>query len=163
AAAAVEHDHIVRIYQVGEDRGVPFLAMEFLRGEPLDARLKRAGKLPIPEVLRIGREMAEGLAAAHAAGLIHRDVKPGNTWLEGEPGKGGLGGERGRVKLLDFGLARSTAEASTLTQSGAIVGTPAYMAPEQAQGRKVDARCDLFSLGCVLYQLATGEMPFKGA
>ena len=80
--AAVEHDHIVRIYQVDEDRGVPFLAMEFLKGEPLDERLKREEQLPLDEVLRIGREIAEGLAAAHATGLIHRDIKPGNIWLE---------------------------------------------------------------------------------
>ena len=82
AAAAIKHDHIVTIHQVGEDRGVPFLAMEFLEGEPLDARLKREGKLPVAEVLRIGREIAEGLAAAHKRGLIHRDIKPANIWLE---------------------------------------------------------------------------------
>src|SRR5438552_15898592 len=85
AMAAVEHDHIVRIYQVDEERGVPFLAMEFLKGEPLDERLKRDTKLPLLEVLRIGREIAEALAAAHATGLIHRDTKPGNTWLEPPP------------------------------------------------------------------------------
>ena len=86
AAAAIEHDHIVPIYQVGEDRGVPFLAMPFLKGEPLDDRLKREPGLPLAEVLRIGREMAEGLAAAHARGLIHRDIKPANLWLEGRSG-----------------------------------------------------------------------------
>jgi predicted Ser/Thr protein kinase len=153
AAAAVKHDHIVSIYQVGEDRGVPFLAMEFLEGEPLDERLKRAGRLPLAEVLRIGREIAEGLEAAHERGLVHRDVKPANVWLEGK---------RGRVKILDFGLARAATEEAQLTQSGAIVGTPAYMAPEQARGEKVDQRCDLFSLGCVLYRLCAGEPPFKG-
>ena len=97
AAAAIKHDHIVTIYQVGEDRGVPFLAMEFLEGESLDDRLKRESRLPVKELLRIGREAAEGLSAAHQRGLIHRDIKPGNIWLEGE---------RGRVKILDFGLAR---------------------------------------------------------
>jgi predicted Zn finger-like uncharacterized protein len=137
AMAAVEHDHVVRIYQVDEDRGVPFLAMEFLKGEPLDSRLKREEKLPIPEVLRIGREVAEALAAAHATGLIHRDIKPGNIWLEAP---------RTRVKILDFGLARAAQQDAGLTQQGAIVGTPAYMAPEQARGEKIDARCDLFSL-----------------
>ena len=88
AAAALKHDHIVTIYQVGEDRGAPFLAMEFLEGESLDDRLKREGKLPLAEVLRIGREMAEGLAAAHERGLIHRDIKPANVWLEGKKGPG---------------------------------------------------------------------------
>jgi serine/threonine protein kinase/Leucine-rich repeat (LRR) protein/DNA-directed RNA polymerase subunit RPC12/RpoP len=151
--AKVKHDHIVAIYQVGEDRGVPFLAMEFLEGEPLDERIKREGKLPVPEVLRIGREMAEGLAAAHEHNLIHRDIKPGNVWLEGK---------RGRVKILDFGLARAGDDDTHLTQTGTIVGTPAYMAPEQAQAKPVDARSDLFSLGCVLYRLSTGELPFQG-
>src|SRR6185369_12857275 len=100
AMAAVEHDHIVRIYQVDEDRGVPFLAMEFLKGEPLDERLKREAKLPLAEVLRIGREIAEALAAAHATGLIHRDVKPANIWLEAPQSPlsslgRGVGGEGG--------------------------------------------------------------------
>jgi WD40 repeat protein len=153
AAAAIKHDHIVAIYQVGEDRGSPFLAMEFLEGEPLDERLQREKILPIPEVLRIGREMAEGLAAAHERGLIHRDIKPANVWLEGK---------RGRAKILDFGLARAAQEEVHLTQSGAIVGTPAYMAPEQAQARNPDHRADLFSLGCVLYVMCTGDRPFKG-
>jgi formylglycine-generating enzyme required for sulfatase activity len=138
---------------VGEDRSVPFLAMEFLEGQPLDQRLQREGKLPLREVLRIGREAAEGLAAAHKGGLIHRDIKPANLWLEGE---------RGRVKILDFGLARAVRDQAHLTQAGVIMGTPAYMAPEQASAGSVDHRCDLFSLGCVLYQLCTGELPFKG-
>ncbi|HTU23360.1 MAG TPA: protein kinase, partial [Gemmataceae bacterium] len=152
-AASLKHDHIVTIFQVGEDRGAPFLAMEFLEGEALEDRLKREGKLPLAEVLRIGREIAEGLQAAHEHGLIHRDIKPANVWLEGK---------RGRAKILDFGLARSSADDVHLTQSGAIVGTPAYMPPEQARGDKVDGRCDLYSLGCVLYRLCTGELPFKG-
>jgi serine/threonine protein kinase/formylglycine-generating enzyme required for sulfatase activity/lysophospholipase L1-like esterase len=160
-AAAIEHDHIVAIHQVGEDRGVPFIAMPFLKGEPLDERLKRDKALPVAEVLRIGRETAKGLAAAHAAGLVHRDIKPANLWLEssGEPGASATGG---RVKILDFGLARAAADGAQLTQQGAIIGTPAYMAPEQAAGKPVDGRCDLFSLGCVLYRLATGQLPFKG-
>jgi hypothetical protein len=154
SAAAIKHDHIVTIYQVGEDRGIPYLAMEFLEGEPLDRRLQRQGKVPLAEVLRIGREVALGLAAAHKRELIHRDIKPANIWLEAESG---------RAKILDFGLARAAGEEGQLTQQGAIVGTPAYMAPEQAQGKGVDARCDLFSLGCVLYRLATGVPAFKGS
>jgi WD40 repeat protein len=153
AMAALEHDHIVPVYQVGEDRGLPFLAMQLLKGETLEDRLQREPILPPAEVWRIGREMAEGLAAAHASGLIHRDIKPANVWLEGE---------RARVKILDFGLARAEDEESHLTQTGVVAGTPAYMAPEQARGEKVDARCDLFSLGCVLYRLCTGEKAFKG-
>jgi hypothetical protein len=152
AAAVIKHDHIVTIHQVGEERGVPFLAMELLDGEALEDRIQRVGKPPLAEVTRIGREIADGLAAAHQRGLIHRDIKPGNVWLEGA---------RGRVKILDFGLARSAHEDVHLTQAGAIVGTPAYMPPEQAHGGMVDARCDLYSLGCVLYRLCTGVLPFK--
>ena len=153
AAAALKHSHIVSIFQVGEDRGAPFLAMEYLEGEALDDRLKRETTLPVPEILRIGREIAEGLEAAHEKGLIHRDIKPANLWLEGK---------KGHVKILDFGLARAMGDTTHLTQSGAIIGTPAYMAPEQAGGKPVDNRCDLFSLGCVLYFMCTGEKPFKG-
>ena len=152
-AAAINHDNIVHIYQVGESRGVPFMAMQFLQGEPLDKRLQRETRLPVAEVLRIGREVALGLAAAHKRGLIHRDVKPANLWLEGESR---------RVKILDFGLARSMGDQNHLTQTGAILGTPAYMAPEQANSSPVDHRCDLFSLGGVLYRMCTGELPFKG-
>jgi serine/threonine protein kinase len=154
AAAAIEHDHIVTIYQVGEDRGVPFLAMQFLHGESLEQRLQREGKVPVKDLLRIGREVAEGLAAAHARGLIHRDVKPANIWLDAQ--------QQGRVRLLDFGLARVVSEQTHLTQTGVVLGTPAYMAPEQAAGEESDGRADLFSLGCVLYRMATGQPAFAG-
>jgi serine/threonine protein kinase len=151
-AAAIDHEHIVTIYQVGEDRGIPYLAMQLLRGATLEDRLKRAGgRLPLPEVLRVGREIAEGLAAAHARGLVHRDIKPANVWLE----EG-----RGRVRIVDFGLARGSEPDGQFTQAGAVIGTPAYMAPEQATAAAVDARCDLFSLGAVLYRAATGKSPF---
>jgi serine/threonine protein kinase len=153
AAAAINDDNIVHIYQVGEDRGVPFLAMQLLEGETLEARLQRETTLPVAEVLRIGREVALGLAAAHKRGLIHRDIKPANLWLDGEAR---------RVKILDFGLARATGDQTQLTQAGTILGTPAYMAPEQARSTPVDHRCDLFSLGSVLYRMCTGELPFKG-
>ena len=154
AAAKLKHDHVVTIYHVGEDRGVPYIAMEFLDGEPMDKRLDREQKLSTAEVLRIGREIADGLAAAHEQALVHRDIKPANVWLEGE---------RARVKILDFGLARASDDQQHLTQEGAIVGTPAYMAPEQVGGKPVDSRCDLFSLGCVLYTACTGKAPFIGA
>ena len=150
--AAIDHEHVISIYQVGEANGIPFLAMPLLKGESLEARLRREGRLPLPEVLRIGREMAEGLEAAHASGLVHRDVKPSNVWLESG---------RGRVKILDFGLARGK-EDTQLTQAGSVVGTPAYMAPEQADGTPVTLRCDLYSLGCVLYRMSAGQVPFQG-
>lgn len=170
ATAAIEHDNIVTIYQVGEDRDVPFLAMQFLQGESLQDRLDREGRLDESEVLRIGREAASGLAAAHRRGLIHRDIKPDNIWLE--QSRGSLGEpnvsitERSttgsRVKIVDFGLVR-THDDTGLTQSGAILGTPRYMSPEQAHGKPVDCRSDLFSLGSVLYHLATGKPPFHGS
>jgi serine/threonine protein kinase len=151
--AAIEHDHIVHIYQVGEDHGVPFIAMPFLKGESLKTRLEREGRLQQPEVVRIGKEVAAGLAAAHERGLIHRDIKPDNIWIEEKTG---------RAKILDFGLVRSISDDTELTQSGMVLGTPKYMAPEQAQGYAVDHRCDLFSLGSVLYHLATGKPAFEG-
>jgi serine/threonine protein kinase len=153
AAAAVHSDHVVTLHQVGEIQGVLFLAMEFLEGESLDAWIKRGRQPSVAQLLRIGRDMALGLSAVHERGLIHRDIKPSNIWLEMPTG---------RVKLLDFGLVRAADAEVHVTQSGAILGSPAYMAPEQARGEKVDVRCDLFSLGCVLYRLATGAMPFKG-
>jgi hypothetical protein len=161
AMAAIKHPHVATIYQVGEDRGVPFLAMELLEGESLDSRLRREGKLPAAEVVRIGREAAEGLAAAHGRGLVHRDVKPANLWLEFGP-DAPRSGEGGLVKVLDFGLVRAADGEPGLTASGMAVGTPTYMAPEQAQGDPVDARADLFALGCVLYRACTGQLPFRG-
>ena len=156
ASARLEHDNVVAVYQVDEDRNVLYLAMPLLRGETLEDRLRREPQPSIAEVLRIGRETAEGLDAAHSAGLIHRDIKPSNVWLESG---------RGRVKILDFGLARVENDAGglDLTREGLVIGTPAFMAPEQAQGRPLDARCDLFSLGCVLYRMCTGRNPFLSA
>jgi serine/threonine protein kinase len=155
AAAAVEHDHIVPIYQVGEHNGIPYLTMPLLRGETLNDRLQRGPRLTSAEVLRISREVAEGLAAAHAHGLIHRDIKPANIWLDAATS---------RAKILDFGLARVANEAARLTQDGSILGTPAYMAPEQARGSEyLDERSDLFSVGSVLYRMVTGRLPFPAA
>ena len=157
AASLVEHEHIITVHQISEEKGVPYLAMPLLEGQSLHERLHRAGgPLLLTEAVRIGREMAEGLAAAHAAGLIHRDIKPANVWLEARTEDGG------RVKLLDFGLVRLANEESNLTGTGTVLGTPSYMAPEQARGRKVDGRADLFSLGCILYEMCTGERAFKG-
>ncbi|WP_439622034.1 protein kinase domain-containing protein [Gemmata sp.] len=153
--AAVEHTHIVAIHQVGEE-GVPFITMPLLKGESLADALAAGPTFPVGEAVRVAREIAEGLAAAHAAGLVHRDVKPANVWLEG-PSR--------HVKVLDFGLARAGADgdpADAVTAPGAIIGTPAYMSPEQATGEPVDARSDLFSLGVVLYQMLTGRQPFTG-
>jgi serine/threonine protein kinase/formylglycine-generating enzyme required for sulfatase activity len=158
ATAAVEHAHIVPILHIGQEGQVLYIALPILKGEPLDERLKREPRLPVAEAVCIARQTAEGLEAAHEHGLIHRDIKPANLWLEASPGR--KSGEI-NVKILDFGLARGLADETHLTQSGMIVGTPAYMAPEQARGESVDARCDLYSLGVVLYRMCTGDVPFK--
>jgi WD40 repeat protein len=150
AAAAVRNEHVVAIHAVEEAYGLPFLVMEYLPGETLQERIERGGPLGPEEVVRIGRAAAEGLAAAHARGLVHRDVKPSNILLEA-----------GRAKITDFGLARAAGDA-TLTYSGHVVGTPRYMSPEQADCGPVDGRADLFSLGCVLYAVCTGQAPFDG-
>jgi hypothetical protein len=150
AAAAVRHDNVVAIHAV-EEQPLPYLVMEYVEGETLQQRLDRVGPLDVPAVLRIGRQIATGLAAAHAQGLVHRDIKPANILLE-----------RGsdRVKISDFGLAR-TADDASRSQSGLIAGTPLYMAPEQALGEALDHRADLFSLGSVLYVMCSGRPPFR--
>jgi urea transport system substrate-binding protein len=128
--------------------------MQLLQGESLENRILRQGRLPAGDAVRFGRQIAEGLAAAHAHGLIHRDIKPGNIFLE-KP--------RDRVKILDFGLARLSEGKSNLSQTGQFIGTPYYMSPEQARGDTIDARSDLFSLGCVLYVMLGGKLPFDGS
>jgi serine/threonine protein kinase len=151
AAAAVVHEHVVAIHSVAENDGLPYLVMPYIPGCSLQDRLDRQGPLELKEILRIGMQIAAGLSAAHAQGLVHRDIKPANILLE-------HGVER--VKITDFGLARTIDDAS-LTASGVIAGTPQYMAPEQARGEAVDHRSDLFSLGSVLYAMCTGHSPFR--
>jgi serine/threonine protein kinase len=151
AAAAVRDDHVVAIHAVCDDAPVPYLVMEFIDGCNLEALILRGGPLEVKEILRIGIQVSTGLSAAHQLGLIHRDIKPANILLE-------IGVQR--VKLTDFGLARA-ADDVRLTQPGLVSGTPLYMAPEQATGGPIDARADLFSLGSVLYELATGQPPFQ--
>lgn len=173
AISQLQHPHICTLFDVGQDKGIDFLVMEYLEGETLAARLAQ-GALPLPEFYRIGGAIATALEQAHRAGIIHRDLKPGNVMLT-----------RGGVKLLDFGLAKpaamaaapataslSLAEAATLTspspmdapltRQGALVGTVQYMSPEQIQGTAADARSDIFALGVVLYEMATGQRPFSG-
>jgi serine/threonine protein kinase len=151
AAAAISHDHVIAVYAVEESGPVPYLVMQFVSGRTLKDKLELAGPLPLKETLRIGLQLAEGLSAAHRQGLIHRDIKPANIMLEN-------GVER--VKITDFGLARA-ADDSSLTHSGVVAGTPAYMSPEQANGLPVDCKSDLFSLGSVLYTLCAGHPPFR--
>jgi hypothetical protein len=151
ALAAVRHDHVVEIYDYGERDGMRFVTMPLLAGETLETRLERRSPLPPAEVVRIGTELAAGLAAIHERGLIHRDLKPSNVWLEAPSG---------RAKLLDFGLARDPQADDGVTSPGSVAGTPAYMSPEQVNGLALDARTDLFSLGSVLYKAATGRPAF---
>ena len=151
AAAAVSHDHITTIHAVGEWNGLPYLVMEFISGVTLQHQVDTVGPLELKEILRIGMQVASGLSAAHAQGLVHRDVKPGNILLENSVQ---------RVKITDFGLARTVDDVS-ITRSGMVTGTPEYMAPEQARDETLDHRADLFSLGSVLYAMCTGESPFR--
>lgn len=153
AMAAIGHQRIVPVVRIGEDNGIPYIVMPLLRGQTLEDRLRKDVPLSFEEIIRIGTEIAEGLEAAHHHGLIHRDIKPANVWLEA-PNES--------VCLLDFGLAREMSRESMLTDTGIVMGTPAYMSPEQARGEHLDPRSDLFSLGCILYQMTTGIRPFDG-
>ena len=159
AAAGLSSDHIVTIYQVGLAGDVPYQAIQLLTGESLHDRVQRTGRLSPGLACLILRDAADGLHAAHEKGLIHRDIKPANIWLESSR----AGGPFRRARILDFGLARGGGRDTHLTSTGIIVGTPHYMAPEQASGQVVDGRADLFSLGCVAYTMLSGELAFGGS
>lgn len=152
AAAAISHPHVLTIHAVEEENDTPFLVMEYVSGGSLKAYVASRGKLHPLEVIQFSCQIAQGLAAAHAQGVIHRDVKPGNVMLH----EGGM-----RVRLVDFGLARAAFDNSELTSHDQMLGTPAYMAPEQLCGHRIDARADLFSLGCVMHYMLTGHSPFQ--
>ena len=151
AAAAVVHDNVIAIHGVSEFNSLPYLIMPYIKGQSLQKRIDRHGPLSVPEILRIAMQTARGLAAAHDQGLVHRDIKPGNILLPENVE---------RVLITDFGLARAADDAS-LTRSGVIAGTPQYMSPEQAKGEGIDHRSDLFSLGSMMYAMATGHPPFR--
>lgn len=158
----IKSPHVPLMHTVGEENGVPYLAMELLQGFTLDDLMKTSHVFTTVQIIRLGREMAKGMAAAHAMKLIHRDIKPSNIWLETMPDPSGGERKMFRVKILDFGMARLQEQTQGLTRHGVIVGTPLYMSPEQAMAGKVDARTDIFSLGVVLYRLCTGRLPFGG-
>jgi serine/threonine-protein kinase len=155
ALSALSHPHIATIYDADEVDGEPFLVLEHLGGGTLFAKLRQMAaenrRLSVAQILRYANEIGEGLAHAHRNGIVHRDVKPGNVLLNSE----------GIVKVTDFGLAR-LGEAPSITNAGRAMGTPAYMSPEQAEGKRADHRADIFSFGVVLYELAAGELPFQG-
>jgi serine/threonine protein kinase len=153
AAAAINHPNVVTIHAVEDQEGLPYLVMEFVNGQSLHDRIRDQAPLPLADVLRLGSQIAAGLSAAHAQGVIHRDIKPANIMLEDNVE---------RVKITDFGLARVAMDNTELTSQGHRLGTPAYMSPEQVSGTPVDERTDLFSFGCVLYAMLTGQSPFRG-
>jgi serine/threonine protein kinase len=160
AVAALNHPHIVTIFSVEEAGGVHFLTMELVVGQALDRLIPESG-LPIGQIVEIASALADALVAAHEKGIVHRDLKPANVMVTHD----------GRVKVLDFGLAKEVGEAvpddatrTSLgnTQAGVVMGTPAYMSPEQISGRPLDYRTDIFSLGVMLHEMATGKRPFAG-
>jgi tetratricopeptide (TPR) repeat protein len=150
-ARQVSNPHVVRIHDLAQDGNRWLISMDLVEGESLDRRLDREGKFDVEDALRITRQLADGLAAAHARGVVHRDLKPANVLLDAQ----------GNAYISDFGVARSLA-GSGMTRSGAIVGTPDYVSPEQARGDTVDARSDLYSLGLILYEMLAGKLPFSG-
>lgn len=152
-AASIEHPNVVPIYAAGEEDGVPFIAMRFVAGADLARRLARDGRLEPAAAAELIAQIGNGLDAIHAAGLVHRDVKPANVLLSGDEGAE-------HAYITDFGVARNVATESGLTQTGRFVGTLDYVAPEQISGGAIDARVDVYALGCLLFKLLTGEVPF---
>src|SRR5437016_10877450 len=152
SVAQLQHPNIVTVIDRGEENGRQYIVFEYIDGENLKERVVRKGRLDIPEALEIGIEVAHGLSFAHESGLVHRDVKPQNVLLNGDGG----------AKVTDFGIARSLEVERSMTQTGTVLGTSNYIAPEQAGGQPVDAHTDVYSLGIVLYEMLTGEVPFPG-
>jgi beta-lactam-binding protein with PASTA domain/predicted Ser/Thr protein kinase len=152
AAASIGHPHIVSVFDTGSDDGVHFIVMEYVEGRTLAEILVGGGRILPDRAIDIAMDVCRALEAAHAQGVIHRDIKPGNIMLD----------PRGDVKVTDFGIARVTTTADTVAQTAAILGTASYLSPEQAQGQPVDGRSDIYSLGCVLYEMVTGRPPFLG-
>src|ERR1700729_2615368 len=151
AVAQLSHPHVVGVIDAGEDDGRPYIVLEYVEGETLKERIRRMGRLPIPEAVAYAIEIARALGAAHARHIVHRDVKPQNVLIDQE----------GSAKVTDFGIAR-TLDEEGLTADGRVLGTTDYVSPEQALGQHVTGQSDLYSLGVVLYEMLTGEVPFKG-
>jgi eukaryotic-like serine/threonine-protein kinase len=152
AAARLNHPNVVSVYDTGADNGTNYIVMEYVEGRTLADFISRGGRLAPMKAVEIAEKIADALAAAHAQGVIHRDIKPANIMVTRD----------GVVKVMDFGIARLTTSKETIEQTAAVLGTAAYLSPEQAQGQPVDARTDVYSLGCVLYEMLTGGAPFTG-
>src|ERR687888_1806920 len=150
AAAALNHPHVVTVIDAGEDEGTPYIVFEYVEGETLKERIRRFGRLPVPEAVAYAIEIGRALSSAHARRLVHRDIKPQNVLID----------EEGRAKVTDFGIARSL-EVQGLTAPGRVLGTTDYVSPEQALGHEVTEQSDIYSLGICLYEMLTGEIPFK--
>src|ERR1700710_495005 len=151
AVAQLNHPHVVTVIDAGEDDGTPYIVLEYVEGETLKDRIRRMGRLPVAEAVAYAIEIARALGAAHARHIVHRDVKPQNVLID----------EEGSAKVTDFGIAR-TLDEEGLTDDGRVLGTTDYVSPEQALGQPVTGQSDLYSLGVVLYEMLTGEVPFKG-
>src|SRR5437870_6920979 len=152
AVAQLSHPNIVTVIDRGEDGGHQFIVFEYIDGENLKELVTRSGRLPVRDALELALQVARGLAFAHQNGLVHRDVKPQNVLLNGD----------GRAKVTDFGIARSLDVEQGVTQTGTVLGTSNYIAPEQASGNHVDQHSDVYSLGVVLYEMLSGQLPFPG-
>ncbi|MGI8778233.1 MAG: Stk1 family PASTA domain-containing Ser/Thr kinase [Acidimicrobiales bacterium] len=167
AAAGLNHHNIVSVYDFGEDEGSYFIVMEYVDGTTLREVIRTEGPLELPRIVEIGSEVAAALAIAHASGIVHRDVKPGNVLISSTVPAARLSdvpeARLSEVKVADFGIARAGDALESLTQTGAVMGTATYLSPEQAKGADIDLRSDVYSLGVVLYEMATGRPPFAGS
>jgi len=150
-ARRISHKHVCRMYHLGEEKGTHYITMEYVPGESLKSMIKMTNQLSPKTAVSIAKQICEGLAEAHAFGVVHRDLKPGNIMID----------RKGNARIMDFGIARSTGDKG-LTEFGMLVGTPEYMSPEQVEGEEVDRRSDIYSLGIVLYEMVTGRVPFEG-
>jgi serine/threonine protein kinase len=150
-ARAISHPHVCRMYDLSEDQGTHFITMEYVPGEDLKTTVRRVGPLGLPKALALAKQIAEGLAAAHKLDIVHRDLKPQNIMLD----------RGGQVRIMDFGISRSL-RAKGMTADGMMVGTPEYISPEQAEGKKIDARTDIYAFGVILFEMVTGQVPFEG-
>src|ERR671911_388546 len=151
AVAQLNHPHVVTVIDAGEDEGAPYIVFEYVEGETLKDRIRRLGRLPVSEAVAYAIEIARALSAAHGRGIVHRDVKPQNVLVD----------EEGSAKVTDFGIARSIDDTG-LTADGRVLGTTDYVSPEQALGHDVNGQSDIYSLGIVLYEMLTGDVPFHG-